>query len=129
MINLKKALFLPLACLICFYPSMLLADPPQDPRGGGFIGPSVDIPLLSIAEIKKAPDEHYIRVQGNITEYLNSELYVFEDASGTINIEIDDDVWDGLYVHPQDRVEITGEVERDFFSIKVEVDKIRLMPE
>ncbi|MDI5434721.1 NirD/YgiW/YdeI family stress tolerance protein, partial [Salmonella enterica subsp. enterica serovar Kentucky] len=41
-------------------------------------------------------------------------LYVFKDATGTINVDIDHKRWNGLTVTPQDTVEIQGEVDKDW---------------
>lgn len=53
------------------------------------------------------------------------EEYMFKDSTGKIVIEIDDEDWGGLTVGPKDTVEISGEIDRDFKKMKLDVFKIR----
>ncbi len=54
-----------------------------------------------------------------------SDLYVFKDASGTINVDIDHKRWNGVTVTPKDTVEIQGEVDKDWNSVEIDVKQIR----
>ena len=44
--------------------------------------------------------------------------------TGTITVEIDNDVWQGQNIGPQDVVEIHGELDKDLFSAEIDVDRI-----
>jgi len=80
--------------------------------------------MSSVAEAKKAKDETWHTLEGNIVKQLSSEHYTFRDATGEIDIEVDEDVWAGQEVTPETRVRITGEVDRDFRSVSFEVDTL-----
>jgi len=56
------------------------------------------------------------------------EKYLFRDASGEIRIEIDDDVMPTEPFDDKTKVEITGEVEKDFLhSVEIDVKAIRIL--
>lgn len=93
------------------------------PRGG-FTGPGLAV--STVAEAAKMSDDQPVVLEGKIKQGLGDEKYLFHDASGEITIEIDDDDWRGLSVGPEDTVEISGEVDKELFDVKVDVDTIKL---
>ncbi|MFO6484028.1 YgiW/YdeI family stress tolerance OB fold protein [Escherichia coli] len=44
----------------------------------------------------------WVTLRGNIVERISDDLYVFKDASGTINVDIDHKRWNGVTVTPKD---------------------------
>lgn len=94
-------------------------------QSGGFTGPD-GRELVSVAEAATLPDDTDVRLAGYIVESLGDEKYRFQDDSGSIIVEIDDDDWDGLEVSPGDRVEIAGEVEQEKRGAEIDVDTVRL---
>ena len=64
-------------------------------------------------------------LQGNIQKKVGDELYLFSDGNDTIMVEIDDDDWNGLSIGPNDVVEISGEVDKGWTSIEIDVDQIK----
>ena len=97
---------------------------------GGFVdntGRSARSGALTVEEAKRLRDDSPVQLQGKIVRALGDEKYVFRDASGEIVVEIDDDVWRGVTVGPDDRVEIRGEIDKDFpgFPVEVEVDAVK----
>lgn len=94
--------------------------------GGGFVGGS-PAEVIQISEIEKLPDDAYVVLQGNITAKTGHEKYTFQDKSGSIQIEIDDDDWNGLTVRPGDVVVIEGEVDKSWSKpTEIEVDVVRM---
>ncbi len=93
------------------------------PKNGGFTGPSVEV--ITVEQAKGMKDDTFVILQGNIKQNIGKELYVFTDASGSINIEIDDDDWNGVFVGPDDLVEIRGEVDKGLTKIEIDVDQIK----
>ncbi|MDR2495224.1 MAG: NirD/YgiW/YdeI family stress tolerance protein [Spirochaetaceae bacterium] len=94
---------------------------------GGYRGPggSAAAVAVSVAEAKKLRDHAPVILRGNIERFLGDEKYLFADASGKIVIEIDDKLWAGISVDEKDTVEITGEIDKDFKGIEVDVERIR----
>ncbi|CCJ80018.1 Protein ygiW precursor [Cronobacter dublinensis 1210] len=58
---------------------------------GGFQGP--DAASTTVNEAKNLRDDAWVVLEGNIVRKLGKELYEFRDKSGSINVDIDDHVW------------------------------------
>lgn len=91
-------------------------------KDGGFTGPSVEV--ITIEQAKGMSDDTFVILRGNITKNIGDELYVFTDGTGTINIEIDDEDWNGQNIGPEDLVEIRGEIDKGWTSIEIDVDSV-----
>jgi uncharacterized protein (TIGR00156 family) len=107
--------------MLIFFVGFLAAD--DAPRGGGFTGPS-SIKVSTIAEVQNMPHDADVVLEGKIESHLRDEKYIFNDGHETIVVEIDHDVWNGLSIGPEDIVIISGEIDRKFQRIEVEVDRI-----
>ena len=79
----------------------------------------------TIAKAVKMPDDTYVTLQGNIEKQLGEDKYLFKDTTGTITIEIDKHKWAGQVVNPKDKVEISGEIDKKFNYIKLDVNTIK----
>ncbi len=91
---------------------------------GGFTGPGLK--AISVKEAKGLKDDTPVLLQGKILRSLGNEKYLFSDNSETITIEIDDKLWGDLSVSENDKVEISGEVDKERFSkVEIEVNGIR----
>ncbi len=92
---------------------------------GGFSGSGV-VPM-TVENVKQMKDDTNVVLQGNIIQKIKHEKYLFQDATGSIVVEIDNDDWNGLVVTEKDKVEIVGEVDKDFWrkDAKIDVDQIR----
>ena len=95
----------------------------QQTQAGGFVGPNGS--STTVANAKSLRDDTWVTLRGNITERISDDLYVFKDASGTVNVDIDHKRWNGQTVTPQDTVEIQGEVDKDWNSVEIDVKQIR----
>ena len=89
---------------------------------GGFVGPNGTV--TTSANAKSMRDDAWVTLRGNITERISDDLYIFKDASGTVNVDIDHKRWNGVTVTPQDVVEIQGEVDKDWNSVEIDVKQI-----
>ena len=92
-------------------------------QSGGFVGPNGSI--TTVASAKSLRDDAWVTLRGNIVERISDDLYVFKDATGTVNVDIDHKRWNGVTVGPQDTVEIQGEVDKDWNSVEIDVKQIR----
>lgn len=119
----------------------MMASAPVFAAEGGFSGPSATQPQTqnqtqqggfvdknatptTAAKAKDLKDDSWVTLRGNITERLSDDRYVFRDASGTVNVEIDQKRWNGQNVTPQDQVEIQGKVDKDWNEFEIEVKQI-----
>lgn len=91
-------------------------------HSGGFVGPNGSI--TTVASAKSLRDDAWVTLRGNIVERISDDLYVFKDATGTVNVDIDHKRWNGVTVTPQDVVEIQGEVDKDWNSVEIDVKQI-----
>ncbi len=89
---------------------------------GGFTGP---LNVVSAEHAKTLKDDAKVTLQGTIQSHVGGDHYIFKDASGTIEVEIDNRRWAGQTVSATDRVEIFGEVDKDWNSVKIDVKRIR----
>lgn len=89
---------------------------------GGFIGPGGSV--TTVENAKSLRDDTWVILRGKIVQRVSDDLYKFQDASGTVNVDIDHKRWNGLTVTPQDTVEIQGEVDKDWNSVEIDVKQI-----
>jgi uncharacterized protein (TIGR00156 family) len=92
----------------------------------GYTGPGLD--PVTVAEAKNLRDDSPVLLRGKIERFLGDEKYVFSDDSGTITIEVDDRLWASLSVSQDDIVEISGEVDKNFRGVEIEVNSIKKIP-
>ncbi|AMG32016.1 hypothetical protein AL542_17840 [Grimontia hollisae] len=88
-----------------------------------FQGPSVNS-INTVKAALEAKDESAVVLKGHIVQELGSELYLFRDSTGEIQVEIDNEDWLGQNVTPNDNVTIRGEVDTEWRSVKIDVDTI-----
>ena len=98
-----------------------------DPATGGFKGPD-GVALVTVAQASEMSDDSVVKLQGYLVKSLGDEKYEFQDDSGTIIVEIDNEDWRGVEVAPSDRVEVRGEVDRERKGTELEVDSVQLAP-
>ncbi|MBJ9244967.1 YgiW/YdeI family stress tolerance OB fold protein [Citrobacter koseri] len=91
-------------------------------QGGGFVGPNGS--NTTVESAKSMRDDAWVTLRGNIVERISDDLYLFKDATGTVNVDIDYKRWNGVTVTPQDLVEIQGEVDKDWNSVEIDVKQI-----
>lgn len=87
----------------------------------GFNGPMT---VVSAEQAKTLKDDTPVTLRGQIERHLGGDDYLFRDSSGTIEVEIDQRRWNGQSVSPQDKVEISGELDKHFTSSKVDVKRL-----
>jgi uncharacterized protein (TIGR00156 family) len=92
-------------------------------KGGGYTGPS-SITVSKAGDVRNMPHDTDVVMEGKIESCLGEEKYLFNDGSDTITLEIDNDVWNGLEVGPNDIVIIYGEIDKKFQRLEIEVDRI-----
>ena len=77
--------------------------------------------VMTVEQVRGASDNTPVIMQGYLLRQNGENSYVFQDSTGTINLEIDDSDWNGVTVSPTDFVEVWGEVDKNGMSM-VEVD-------
>jgi TIGR00156 family protein len=98
------------------------ADNTPPAAKGGFSGPGPSV--SSVSQAKKMRDDSQVVLRGNIVQQISHEKYLFQDSTGTVIVDIDDKDWAGQIVTPQNTVEIYGEVDKDWNSVEVNVERV-----
>lgn len=80
--------------------------------------------ISRVVDLKNMPDDSRVVLEGRIEKQVRREHYIFRDASGRIEVEIDDDVWRGVNVTPRDKVRLTAEVDQDWNRTEVDVKSV-----
>ncbi len=93
---------------------------------GGFNGPD-GRELVTALKVQELADDTNVRLVGYIVRKTGDEEYEFKDDSGTLIVEIDDDDWHGLEVSPADKVQLTGEVDKERAGNTIDVDSVQLV--
>ena len=79
---------------------------------------------VSVAQLKDLADDSWATLEGNLVKHLGGENYMFRDASGEVEVEVDQDVWRGTEVGPDDLICIRGEVDHSWNKTEVEVEHL-----
>lgn len=94
----------------------------QTQAKGGFVGPSGS--NTTVEKSKSLPDDTWVTMRGKIDQRIGGDDYIFRDASGTVNVEIDHKIWNGQTITPQDTIEIQGKVDKDWNSVEIDVKQL-----
>jgi len=121
--NVKKIFI-----IFCYMTFIILSANAQNTtefsaQQGGYTGPGANI--TTVEEALKLRDDSPVTLRGKIERFLGNEKYLFSDITGSITIEIDNDIWRNITVNENDPVEIQGEIDRNFRRVEVEVQRIR----
>lgn len=96
---------------------------------GGFKGPGAKPVVDTVAKALKAGDDSPCVIEGRIISAgPEHEEYVFQDATGKIVIEIDDDLFQGRTVTPENTIRIYGEVDSKLArDSEIDVDRFDIL--
>ena len=75
-----------------------------------------------------AKDDTKVQLKGYIVKSIGDEKYQFRDNTGTITVDIDDELWNGRAISAKTPVVIYGEVDIDYKPMKrveIDVDSVR----
>jgi uncharacterized protein (TIGR00156 family) len=90
----------------------------------GYTGPGAVTQVSTVAAALDAADDTPVVLQGQIVKRVQDERYEFKDATGTLQVEIDNEDWPAQAISEQARVKLTGEVDRDLASREIDVDSV-----
>ena len=77
--------------------------------------------VMTVEQVRGLSDNSPVIIRGYMLRQNGENSYVFQDTTGTINLEIDQEDWGGQTFSPNDYVEVWGEVDRNGASM-IEVD-------
>lgn len=85
-------------------------------------------PISQVSDVNNMPEDTTVYIQGYLVQNLGNEMYMFQDDSGTIAIEIDDDLLASNAVAPNALVWIVAEVNKDGQVTSLEAEEIQFLP-
>ncbi|PTV46877.1 NirD/YgiW/YdeI family stress tolerance protein [Acinetobacter pittii] len=68
--------------------------------------------VVTVAKVKNLADESRVTLTGTIVKHIGGDHFELKDATGSIVIDIDDDLWKPLELKAGDKVRILGEVDK-----------------
>ena len=84
--------------------------------------------ISKVSDVKNMADDTTVYIQGYLVQNLGDEVYVFQDDSGKINVEIDDDLI-GNAIAPDAIVWIAATVDNESGKpVSLEAEEIQLVP-
>ncbi|ACE61769.1 YgiW/YdeI family stress tolerance OB fold protein [Actinobacillus pleuropneumoniae] len=80
----------------------------------------------TIAQAKKAAENTPVTLTGNITRQIDSDEFLFKDATSEIKIDVEDHAWQNQNITPKDKITIYGKVDQDSQGpASIDVDRIQ----
>lgn len=67
--------------------------------------------VVTIAQAKKLSDETGVTLKGIISKHISGDDFELKDETGTMIIDVDDDLWKPMQLKAGDKVRIVGEVD------------------
>ncbi len=86
-------------------------------------------PVSKISDVNNLPDDAEVVIQGVIVQNLGDDNYLVKDDSGTVNIEIDEDLIEGNTITPEAMVLITATVDKDDNVTSLEAEEVDFLPQ
>ena len=80
--------------------------------------------VWTVTEIMSLPDNTPVVMRGRITKNMGNNIFVFEDGSGTVMLEIDEESWNGNTVRVDDIVTVYGNVDQGTNYTEIDVSSI-----
>ena len=77
----------------------------------------------SVKHVLTLKDDSKVQLKGYVVKAVGDEKYQFRDKTGTIIVDIDDELWQGKPINATTPVTLIGEVDIDYRPAKrVEID-------
>ena len=85
-------------------------------------------PVSQVSDVKNMADDTTVYIQGYLIQNLGNEMYTFQDDSGTLTVEIDDDLMGNNMYSPTTLVWIAAEVDKEGDVVSLDAEEIQFMP-
>ncbi len=98
-------------------------------EAGRYTGPS-STALTTVKQLlASGKDGQYARLQGKIISHEREKNYTFADDSGSMPVEISSKRFpQGQTISAEQRVELTGKLDKEWRSTEFEVKELKLLP-
>ncbi|MFD1800951.1 YgiW/YdeI family stress tolerance OB fold protein [Mixta tenebrionis] len=102
------------------------APPPADQKSG-YRAVTDNQQITAAQQLPQLASGDTVTLQGNIIRQSGAKTWQLRDRSGTAQLQIDDDVWRGQQVKPDDLIAVTGTVSHHNKRVLVKVEKLYLL--
>ncbi len=94
-----------------------------------YVGPSTTPSYETIADVLKNPvDDAPVTLSGYLVKQVGNEKYLFSDGQSEIRVDIDHKHLPATPIDERTRVQIRGEVEKDFLqSPEIDVESVQIL--
>ena len=98
-------------------------------EAGRYVGPS-SAALSTVKQLlASGKDDEYARLQGKIVSHDQGKKYTFADDSGSMSVKISSKRFpEGKTISAEQRVELSGKLDKGWKKTEFEVKEIRLLP-
>ena len=83
---------------------------------------------VTVKQAMNLKDDSRVQLTGHIVKAIGDEKYQFRDSTGTITVDIDDDLWHGKALSATTVVTLLGEVDVDdkpTKRVEIDVEKVQ----
>ena len=102
---------------------------PAATQPGRYVGPSSAVLSTVKKLVASGKDDQYALLQGKIISHEKGKNYTFADDSGRMSIEISSKRFpEGQTITAEQRVELSGKLDKGWNKTEFEVKEIRLLP-
>ena len=79
------------------------------------------------ADAKTAKEDMSVELTGKLIKSLGEEKYLFRDASGEVEVAIDNALWRDIEVTSDNTVTLRGQVDDEWRGLAIEIDSMELV--
>lgn len=88
-----------------------------------YTGPKEQV-IVSVEQLKDQRDDSWVTLEGKLVKHIGGETFLFRDTSGEVEVDVDEEVWHGVEVGPNDLIRIRGEVDHSWNKVDIEVEHL-----
>ena len=92
-----------------------------------FTGPGEVGSFDTVAKANEAPDDTVVAIEGFIVKQLTQETYTFQDDTGQISIEIDQEDMPVQKITPKTKLKIYGEIDTEMMTRQISVERMEIL--
>lgn len=94
----------------------------------GYTGPGATAVATTVAQVRQQRDDHAVLLLGHLVAKIGDERYRFRDATGEIEVEIDDEDMPHQPVGATTTVELLGKVDTHRFkATDIDVTRVQVL--
>jgi uncharacterized protein (TIGR00156 family) len=80
--------------------------------------------LATVQMLAKMNDDDKVILEGHLIKNLGEHLYLFEDATGKVKIEITVEQFKAESFSPKNRMRVIGEIDKETSEVTIDIESI-----